>query len=60
MAEKSEVHLWLKSLSPGMRLERPTTVAECIARLAQINSVKHCLDKTSLLTVINALVSSKL
>ena len=21
MAEKSEVHLWLKSLSPGMRLE---------------------------------------
>ena len=37
-----------------------TTVSKCIARLAQINRVKHCLDKTSLLTVINALVFSKL
>ena len=26
-----------------------TTVSECIACLAQINCVKHCLDKTSLL-----------
>ena len=32
-----------------------TTVSECIARLAQINRVKHCLDRTSLLTVINFL-----
>ena len=36
-----------------------TTVSECIARLAQISRVKHCLDRTSLLTVINALVFSK-
>ena len=34
-----------------------TTVSECIARLAQISRVKHCLDRTSLLT---ALVFSKL
>ena len=33
------------------------TVSECIARLAQISRVKHCLDRTSL---INALVFSKL
>ena len=33
-----------------------TTVSECIARLAQISRVKHCLDRTSLLTAINALV----
>ena len=37
-----------------------TTVYECIARLAQIRRVKHCLDRTSLLTAINALVFSKL
>jgi len=37
-----------------------TIVSECIARLAQISRVKHCLDRTSLLTVINALVFSKL
>ena len=37
-----------------------TTVSECIARLAQISRVKHCLDRTSLLTAINALVFSKL
>ena len=37
-----------------------TTVSECIAHLAQISRVKHCLDRTSLLTVINALVFSKL
>ena len=29
-----------------------TTVSECIARLAQINRVKHCLDKNTLLTVM--------
>ena len=37
-----------------------TTVCECIARLAQSSRVKHCLDKSSLLTVINALVFSKM
>ena len=38
-----------------------TTVSECIARLAQINRVKHCLiDKNTLLTVIHALVFSKM
>ena len=36
------------------------TVSECIARLARISRVKHCLDSKSLLTVINALVFSKL
>ena len=36
-----------------------TTVSECIARLAQISRVKLCLDESSLLTVINALVFSK-
>ena len=35
-----------------------TTVLDCIARLAQISCVKHYLDRTSLLTVINALVFS--
>ena len=37
-----------------------TTVSDCIARLRQISRVKHCLDITSLLTMINALVFSKL
>ena len=37
-----------------------TTVSECIARLAQTSRVKHCLNRTSLLTAINALVFSKL
>jgi len=37
-----------------------TTVSECIARLAQFSRVKHCLDKSSLLTVTNALVFSKM
>ena len=37
-----------------------TIVSECIARLAQINRVKHCLDKNTLLTVIHALVFSKM
>ena len=31
-----------------------TSVSGCIARLAQINRVKHCLDKNTLLTVIHA------
>ena len=34
-----------------------TTVSECIACLAQIGRAKRCLDRTSLLTSINALVS---
>ena len=29
-----------------------TSVSECIARLVQINRVKRCLDKNTLLTVI--------
>ena len=37
-----------------------TIVSECIARLAQINRFKHCLDKNTLLTVIHALVFSKM
>ena len=36
-----------------------TTVSECITRLAQISRVKHCLDRTSLLTTLNTLVFSK-
>ena len=37
-----------------------TSVLECIARLAQINWVKNCLHKNTLLTVIHALVFSKM
>ena len=37
-----------------------TSVSECIALPAQINRVKHCLDKNTLLTVIHALVFSKM
>ena len=37
-----------------------STVSKCIARLAQINHVKHCLNKSSLLTEINALLFSKM
>ena len=39
-----------------------TSLSECIARLAQTNWVKHCLDKNTLLTVIfiHALVFSKM
>ena len=37
-----------------------TTASECVARPAQISRIKHCLDRTSLLTAINALVFSKL
>ena len=37
-----------------------TSVSECIAGLAQINRVKHCLDKNTLLNVIHALLFSKM
>ena len=37
-----------------------TSLSECIARLAQIKRFKHCLDKNTLLTVIHALVFSKM
>ena len=37
-----------------------STVSECIARLAQINRVKHCLNKNTLLTVMHASVFSKM
>ena len=37
-----------------------TSVSEWIARLAQINRVKNCLDKNTLLTVTHALVFSKM
>ena len=49
------------SLDPNLTFDNPTTtVSECIARLAQINWVKYCLDKNTLLTVIHALVFSKM
>ena len=49
-------------LDPNLRFDNhiTTSVPECIARLAQINRVKHCLDKNTLLTVIHALVFSKM
>ena len=49
-------------LDPYLTFENhiTTSVSECIARLAQINRVKHCLDKNTLLTVIHALVFSKM
>ena len=37
-----------------------TSVSGCIPRLAQINRVKHCLDKNTLLTVMHALLFSKM
>ena len=45
-------------LNPNLTFDNhiTTSVSECIARLAQINRVKHCLDKNTLLTVIHALV----
>ena len=45
-------------LDPNLTFDNhiTTSVSECIARLAQINWVKHCLDKNTLLTVIHALV----
>ena len=36
------------------------TVASCMSRLGQINRVKHCFDKRTLIIIINALVFSKL
>jgi len=36
------------------------TVSPCMARLGQINRVKHAFDRGTLITVINALVFSKL
>ena len=49
-------------LDPNLTFDNhiTTSVSECIARLAQINRVKHCLDKNTLLTVIHALVFSKM
>ena len=37
-----------------------TSVSGCIARLAQINRVQHCLDKNTLLTLMHASVFSKM
>ena len=55
-----EILAWF--LDPNLRFDNhiTTSVSECIARLAQINRVKHCLDKNTLLTVIHALVFSKM
>ncbi|CAB4040195.1 Hypothetical predicted protein, partial [Paramuricea clavata] len=36
------------------------TISSCMSRLGQINCVKHVLDRQTLITVINALVFSKL
>ena len=36
------------------------TISSCMSRLGQINRVKHVLDRQTLITVINALVFSKL
>ena len=36
------------------------TVSSCMSRLSQINRVKHCFDKHTLIIKINALVFSKL
>ena len=36
------------------------TVASCMSRLGQISRVKHCLDKRTLVIIINALVFSEL
>ena len=49
-------------LDPNLTFHYHTTtsVSECIARLAQINHVKHCLDKNTFLTVIHALAFSKM
>ena len=48
-------------LDPNLTFDHiKITVLEGIAHLAQIIRVKHCLDRTSLLTVRNALVFSKL
>ena len=49
-------------LDPYLTFENhiTTSVSECIARLAQINRVKHCLDRNTLLTVVHTLVFSKI
>ena len=49
-------------LDPNLTFDNhiTTSVSECIGRLAQINRVKHCLDKNSLLAVIHAVVFSKM
>ena len=49
-------------LDPNLTFDNhtTTTMSECIAHLAQINRVKHCLDKNTFFTVINALVFSKM
>ena len=49
-------------LDPNLTFDNDirTSESECIARLAQINRVKHCLDKNSLLTLIHTLVFNKM
>ena len=49
-------------LNPNLTFDNhiTTTVSECIAHLAKINRVKHCLDKITLLTVIHILAFSKM
>ena len=49
-------------LNPNLTFDShiTTTVSECIAHLAKINRVKHCLDKNTSLTVIHALAFSKM
>ena len=37
-----------------------STVSSCMSRLGQINRVKHFFDKRTSITIINALVLSKL
>ena len=37
-----------------------STVSSCMARLGQINQVKHAFDTTTLTIIINALIFSKL
>ena len=51
-----------RNLDPYLAFDnhKTTTVSECIARLAQINRVKHCLDKNTLLTLMHASVFSKM
>ena len=54
---------WSRSnLDPNLTFDNhiTTTVSECIASLAQINHVKHNLDKNTLLTEIHAWVFSKI
>lgn len=39
---------------------KPSTVSNCMARLGQINRVKHAFDSNALTVIINAIVFSKL